>query len=70
MKKSILLVLALISMPLFAEVKTYKNDQGCKLVVKHTQQEVNYTLTKAGLSEVVRFSVDYMSGYFSYFPDK
>jgi hypothetical protein len=70
MKKSILLVLALISMPLFAEVTTYTNDEGCKLVVNDTEQEVIYTLTNGELSEVVKFSGDYMSVDFSYCPDK
>lgn len=70
MKKSILLVLALISMPLFAEVTTYTNAEGCKLEVNDTEKEVIYTLTKAAQTEVVKFSGDYMSVDFSYCPNK
>lgn len=70
MKKSILLVLALISMPLFAEVTTYKNAEGCTLEVNDTEKEVVYTLSQDGKTEVATFSGDYMTVDFAYCPNK
>ena len=70
MKKSILLVLMFISMPLLAEVTTYKNAEGCSLEVNDTEKEVIYTLSKAGQTEVVKFSGDYMTVDFKYCPDQ
>ncbi len=70
MKKSILILLTLISMPLLAEVKTYTNSEGCKLEVNDTEKEVIYTLSQNGKTEVANFSGDYMTVDFAYCPDQ
>lgn len=68
MKLSIIALLCAFSMPLFAEVKNYVNDEGCTLQVDDTVERVIYTLEYKDQKEVARFSGDYMSVDFKYCP--
>lgn len=70
MKKSILVLLALISMPILASTTTYTNEEGCKLVVEDTQDQRVYTLSQGDQVEVAKFTNHHMNVEFSYCSDK